>query len=142
MLERLLVHSTLFQFRPPADKFYAQSSQLQNISKLRVFIPQIAQNLGTFIQLRILLSIIPPPILNPVIPLQRRTRHESQKRQSQTCTKPRLILRTLVRDENITAYQIPTIAKSDHKARRECRFGVSAHVVRDPNDEEGHLDVS
>ena len=107
-----------------------------------MLIPQIAQNLRPIIQLRILLSIISPSILNPAIPLQRRTRHEPQNRQSQSGPKPCLILRTLIRDENITAYQIPTITKSDHKARRECRFGVPAHIIRDPDHKEGHLDVS
>lgn len=106
-----------------------------------MLIPQIAQNLRTILQLRILFPLIPPPILNPTIPLQCRTRHNSQNRQTQPRPKPRLIPRALIRDENITAYQIPAIAKSDHKPRRESRFGVSAHVIRDPDHEERHLDI-
>jgi hypothetical protein len=99
-----------------------------------MIISQIPQNLRTIIQLRIILPSIPLPIRHPAIQLQSSTRHHPQYIQPQTGAKSGFELWRFVRDKHITRNQIPTIPKADHEASSERSFGITAHVVGEPDD--------
>ena len=104
-------------------------------------ISQVTQNLRGVVQLGILLSGITSPVRCPAIELQKAAGYETQQIQAQAGTKPCFVSRHFTRDEDVTRNQIATISNANHDPSSESSFGISAHVVSKPDDQDGHLDI-